>query len=212
MFDDLSQALMRVLILTPEFSGSGGGIATFYRAFTPELCELGVDVRVIEGSGVHAEADSGAHVHSGVRVEMLEHSRLLSWEKHFFAFEATPGLRRNLAAAWAMWGRRTTAIAPISSRRQIGGFCSCRRPWKRPARWSYNATAASVRSPTTIPSPAKRPRTCSCALSRRPRCRSRLPFRPAVAPTPLSGVLRPAGTWRQYIQLGFHRACRRTPR
>ena len=94
---------MRIQILTPEYDITGGGIATWYRALASEFCELGVDVRVIEGSGVCSEEVRAARVHSGVSVETLEHSRLVSWEKHFSAFEATPRLRRHIAAAWAMW-------------------------------------------------------------------------------------------------------------
>ena len=94
---------MRILILAPEFSGSGGGITTFYRSLVPELCAAGVEVRVIEGSGVHAWENRSVRKESGVLVETLEHSRLARWEQKFSGFAALPGLRRYLAAAWAMW-------------------------------------------------------------------------------------------------------------
>jgi hypothetical protein len=42
---------MRIQILTPEYDSMGGGIATYYRALASEFCKLGLDVRVIEGSG-----------------------------------------------------------------------------------------------------------------------------------------------------------------
>ena len=48
---------MRILILTPEYADSGGGIATYYRALAPALRAAGAEVRVVEGSGSHAEHD-----------------------------------------------------------------------------------------------------------------------------------------------------------
>lgn len=95
---------MRVLILTPEYLGSGGGIMTFYRSLVPALRRNGVEVRVIEGSPYNSTPDpraargenAGAHA-------VLERSRLDGWWTRFAALEALPGLRRHLAASWAMW-------------------------------------------------------------------------------------------------------------
>ena len=93
---------MRLLILTPEFGQARGGIATFYRHLVPRLAELGVEVRVIEGSAAHAREASPRSV-DGARVETLELSRLRRWDGRFAALAAAPGLRRHLAAAWAIW-------------------------------------------------------------------------------------------------------------
>lgn len=93
---------MRLLVLTPEFEASGGGIATFYRALAPALQNLGATVRVIEGSAFHA-GERAPRVIDGVAVETLEVIRLQAWWRRFSHFAATPGLRRHLAAAWAMW-------------------------------------------------------------------------------------------------------------
>ena len=79
-----------------------GGIITFYRSFARELCS-GVELRVIEGSGVRAKKSRGARKQDGIQIETLDYSRLVRWEEKFPAFDAAPGLRRYLAAAWAMW-------------------------------------------------------------------------------------------------------------
>ena len=94
---------MRLLILTPEFEGAGGGIMTFYQALIPALQAEGVEVRVIEGSACHAAEDKSLRLRNGVRIETLELNRLRRWSVRFARFAATPGLRRHLAAAWAMW-------------------------------------------------------------------------------------------------------------
>ncbi len=92
---------MRVLILTPEFE-VGGGIRTFYRNLIPALRECGVEVRVLEGSAVFAGSGETRTI-GGVAVESLDLARLQCWWDRFPAYAATPGLRRHLAAAWAMW-------------------------------------------------------------------------------------------------------------
>jgi glycosyltransferase involved in cell wall biosynthesis len=94
---------MRVLILTPEFEGAGGGIATCYRALAPALRAAGAEVHVIEGSGFHADADRRQREIDGVTLQTLERSRLQKWAKRFPAYGAVPSLRLHLAAAWAMW-------------------------------------------------------------------------------------------------------------
>jgi glycosyltransferase involved in cell wall biosynthesis len=93
---------LRLLILAPEFGVSGGGIATFYRHLAPALRDLGVEVRVIEGSAMHAGPRAPREL-DGVTVETLEYDRFRRWWDRFPAFAAVPGLRRHLAAAWAMW-------------------------------------------------------------------------------------------------------------
>lgn len=94
---------MRLLVLTPEFAGSGGGIITFYRSLAPALRANGVELRVIEGSAYHASADRAERLDEGICVETLELTRLVRWDARLPAFVAAPGLRRHLAAAWAMW-------------------------------------------------------------------------------------------------------------
>jgi hypothetical protein len=94
---------MRLLILTPEFDGHGGGIITFYRALAPALRANGVELRVIEGSAYHASVDRASRLEEGICVETLESARLARWQARLPAFDAVPGLRRHLAAAWAMW-------------------------------------------------------------------------------------------------------------
>jgi glycosyltransferase involved in cell wall biosynthesis len=76
---------------------------SFYRALAPALLGAGVELHVIEGSAVYAAKDRDERVIEGVRIETLEHARLERWEERFSAFTAAPGLRRHLAASWAMW-------------------------------------------------------------------------------------------------------------
>jgi glycosyltransferase involved in cell wall biosynthesis len=94
---------VRLLILTPEFAGDGGGIMTFYRTLLPTLQDRGVAVHVIEGSALHATATQTVRKIDGVLVETLERPRVDQWWERFTAYAAVPGLRRHLAAAWAMW-------------------------------------------------------------------------------------------------------------
>lgn len=93
---------MRLLVLTPEYTAWGGGIATFYRDLIPSLARMGLNVRVVEGS---AFAASGANrVQSeGITTEQLEAARLSHWLERFSHLSSTPTFRRHLAAAWAMW-------------------------------------------------------------------------------------------------------------
>ncbi|MGA2953044.1 MAG: glycosyltransferase [Caulobacteraceae bacterium] len=93
---------MRLLILTPEFGEARGGLAAFYRHLVPPLAGLGVEIHVIEGSAAHA-GRAAPRVIDGAQVETLELDRLTRWNDRFAALAAAPGLRRHLAAAWAMW-------------------------------------------------------------------------------------------------------------
>lgn len=94
---------MRLLILTPEFSGSGGGIVTFYRYLAPALRDVGVSIRVLEGSAFNTSSERHVRSVEGVTVERLEADRVGVWWARLARMEAMPGLRRHLAAAWAMW-------------------------------------------------------------------------------------------------------------
>ncbi len=94
---------MRLLILTPEYATSGGGITTFYRALVQQYRACGMKVSVMEGSGVHAGPHAMPAEMDGIHVEVLERARLDAWHAKFEHFSAMPTLRRHLAAAWAMW-------------------------------------------------------------------------------------------------------------
>lgn len=94
---------MRILLLTPEYRGSGGGIITFYRHLLPALVRAGAEVEVVEGSAVHCAREASPYILDGVRVQMLEFARLEGWYSRFGRLGAAPGLRRHLAASWATW-------------------------------------------------------------------------------------------------------------
>jgi glycosyltransferase involved in cell wall biosynthesis len=94
---------MRILIISPEFEGYGGGIATFYRVLVEALRQEDLKIRIIEGSAFHAADDRATRTYNGIQIETLEKQRLASWSQQFSAFAATPRLRAHLSAAWAMW-------------------------------------------------------------------------------------------------------------
>jgi glycosyltransferase involved in cell wall biosynthesis len=94
---------MNLLYMLPEYvTHAGGGIITFYRHFLPLLARQGHQVRVIVGSGATAESTTSRRIIDGVSVETLNHGLLLKYHAMFSRYVATPGLRRSLAAAWAM--------------------------------------------------------------------------------------------------------------
>jgi len=93
---------MRALILTPEFSGHGGGIITYYRGLASALVKSGCAVDIISGSGFHAEDGARTTTPDGVTVETLSASRLQQWLPRFSHLAASPLLQRLLAAAWAL--------------------------------------------------------------------------------------------------------------
>jgi glycosyltransferase involved in cell wall biosynthesis len=94
---------MRLLILTPEFASSGGGITTFYRKLAPFYRSQRMDVSVIEGSALWAAEHRSPAEIEGFHVEVLERARLEDWYAKFGKYSTLPLLRRHLAAAWAMW-------------------------------------------------------------------------------------------------------------
>jgi glycosyltransferase involved in cell wall biosynthesis len=94
---------MNLLFILPEYvTNAGGGIITFYRNFLPLLAAQGHTVRVIVGSGVVAERSPSPVMIDGVSVETLDHDLLDRYHARFARYAAVPGLRRFLAAAWAM--------------------------------------------------------------------------------------------------------------
>jgi glycosyltransferase involved in cell wall biosynthesis len=95
---------VRILLLLPEYvNNAGGGIITFYRHFLPLLAAQGHQVRVIVGSGVWAGVAPSPTLIDGVSVETLSHAKLSKYYAQFARYASMPGLRRHLAAAWAMW-------------------------------------------------------------------------------------------------------------
>lgn len=103
---------MRILIVTPEYSGHGGGIGTYYRLLAPALVREGCTVEVVEGSGFESYESTGADVHDGVSIHRLERSRVARWLEEFQHLQATPLLRRMMAGAWASW-ELAEALGPV---------------------------------------------------------------------------------------------------
>lgn len=98
----MTEKRLRLLILTPEFTGYGGGIITFYRRLATDLVRRGVDVRVVQGSGFYS-GERNATLVDGVKVETLERSRVDRWQQQLGALTGAPILKRSLAAAWSLW-------------------------------------------------------------------------------------------------------------
>lgn len=94
---------MRLLVLTPEHTTWGGGIATFYRDFLRSAAEAQIEVRVIEGSAYSSSSSRARSIVDGVSTEQLERHRFIKWHERLGHLSALPGFRRHLAAAWAIW-------------------------------------------------------------------------------------------------------------
>lgn len=95
---------MKILFILPEYlPHQGGGIITFYRMWLPRLVALGHQVHVLIGSGVVAQETPSVLNIDGVSVDILDSKLRDKYFDQFSRYEATPGLRRYLAAAWAMW-------------------------------------------------------------------------------------------------------------
>jgi glycosyltransferase involved in cell wall biosynthesis len=94
--------LMNLLFVIPEYPPqSGGGIATFYRHFLPELARQGHQVHAIVGSALSGSFPSYAA--DGITVEALDANALGRNLIRFDRYRALPELQRHLAAAWTAW-------------------------------------------------------------------------------------------------------------
>ena len=109
---------MKLLFVLPEYlPQSGGGIITFYRMLLPELVRAGHQVKVLVGSGVVAEVARPPVLIDGVSVELLDVTLLEAYKAKFARYAAVPGLRRHLAAAWALreQARNGEGFDPVES-------------------------------------------------------------------------------------------------
>jgi len=103
---------LRILILTPEYDGTGGGIMTFYRVLVPALCAVGMSVHVIQGSAFFAAEEREVRKVGSLTIETLERRRMQHWWERLIAYAPVPGFRRHLAAAWAMWEQACSSVEP----------------------------------------------------------------------------------------------------
>jgi glycosyltransferase involved in cell wall biosynthesis len=92
---------MKVLIITPEYTGFGGGIVTFYREMAAGLVQQGCEVTILEGSSFSASASTKFISDCGVRVEFLEAARISKYFGRLSHLASLTQLRRMIAAAWA---------------------------------------------------------------------------------------------------------------
>src|SRR2546423_753039 len=96
-----ARRVMKVLLVTPEYSPDfGGGIATFYGELLPAMRRQGCEVQVLKGSAfVH-----GAEPYEceDVVVCTLQSARYYKWVKRLAHFAVFPELRRHLGAAFAL--------------------------------------------------------------------------------------------------------------
>jgi glycosyltransferase involved in cell wall biosynthesis len=94
---------MKICILTPEYSGYGGGIGTYYSQLGPALVQAGHDVFVFEGSSYTTAENSSVTNIKDVTVVTLGTKAIDEWITKFWHLSATPRLQLTLAAAWALW-------------------------------------------------------------------------------------------------------------
>lgn len=93
---------MNIYLLQPEFRGSGGGIMQFYQSLAPELVKKGCGVKVFEGSAYSAGGQPQT-CEGGVECDFLSADRLERAHRNFPQFAHLPGLRRTIAAAYALF-------------------------------------------------------------------------------------------------------------
>jgi len=94
---------LKICFLSPEYTGFGGGIGTFYRNLAPALVRAGADVTVVEGSCFANSAMPSRTSVDGVLIQKLETARVRTWLDKMNHLSALPSLSRHLAAAWASW-------------------------------------------------------------------------------------------------------------
>jgi len=63
---------LKICFLSPEYTGFGGGIGTFYRNLAPALVRAGAEVTVIEGSCFANSAIPSQTSVDGVVIQKLE--------------------------------------------------------------------------------------------------------------------------------------------
>lgn len=97
----MDRKALKVLIISPEYAGHGGGIITYYRCLASALANSGCAVSVISGSGFHVEDGARTTLPDGIAVETLSSVRMKQWLPRFAHLAATPLLQRLLSAAWA---------------------------------------------------------------------------------------------------------------
>lgn len=94
---------MRVLILTPEYTGYGGGIMTVYQHLERALVHAGCSVVVAEGSMWNSAPGGARHRTGDAEVLRLDSGRAARVYEELGHLAAVPTLRRHLAAAVALW-------------------------------------------------------------------------------------------------------------
>jgi glycosyltransferase involved in cell wall biosynthesis len=94
---------LKICFLSPEYTGFGGGIGTFYRNLAPALVRAGAEVTVVEGSCFANSAIPSRTSVDGVVIQKLETARVCAWLDKLNHLSALPSLSRHLAAAWASW-------------------------------------------------------------------------------------------------------------
>ncbi|PZO19279.1 MAG: hypothetical protein DCF25_08840 [Leptolyngbya foveolarum] len=94
---------MKLLFVIPEYPPhSGGGIATFYRHFLPELAKQGHQVHAVVGSALSSAFPAYKETER-LTIEALDLDAIARNLKRFDCYQALPELQRHLAAAWTAW-------------------------------------------------------------------------------------------------------------
>jgi len=92
---------VKILIATPEFVSTGGGIATYYRELAIGLLANGAQVEIIEGSALSVW-DGRTTEKDGIPIHKLDRNKYEKYLARFQHLSAVPLVARHLAASWAM--------------------------------------------------------------------------------------------------------------
>jgi glycosyltransferase involved in cell wall biosynthesis len=94
---------VKILILTPEFAGFGGGIMTYYQQLAPALARAGCAVHVVQAS-IWSDGPPVAPADApGVTVSGVGREPIRAAHEGLAHLAAVPTLRRHLAMASAAW-------------------------------------------------------------------------------------------------------------
>lgn len=93
---------MNILFIIPEYyPHSGGGISTYYQNYIAALKPSCNKIKVIVGSG-YAQSDNVYDL-DGIEIAYLKPGLFATYLNKFTKLDLFPELKRNIAAAWAMY-------------------------------------------------------------------------------------------------------------
>lgn len=95
---------MRIVVVTPEAEGFGGGIKTFYKTLLDRWSLSNKSyIYIVVGAGMVAErSETPKKFANNATIITLGIERLNHWRKRFSRYTVLPELQAHLAASWAL--------------------------------------------------------------------------------------------------------------